>query len=360
MEGFGWYTYEISRRLAKNHPEHTFYFFFDRPYDPQFVFEPNVIPVVLFPQARHPFLFVLYFEYSITKALKKYKIDLFFSPDGYLSLRTKVPQIAVIHDLNFEHYPNDLPKLASNYLRYYFPKFAKKASHILTVSNHSKQDIAATYSISEEKITAIWNSASEMYKPLTEELKITVREKYSKGNPYFLFVGSLHPRKNVERLLSAFSLLHKRGLTDINFDLVIVGNSMWKGVSYESMVPDNIKNRVRFVGYQPLDNLAEIVGAASLLTYVPYFEGFGIPLVEAMKCGVPLLTSNASCLPEIAGEAALYCDPFDVESIAVQMQKFIQNENLQMDLQKISLERGRLFSWDVSAEKVWEQLQKFI
>ena len=128
MEGFGWYTYEVVKRLVENHPEHEFIFFFDRPYDSNFIFGENVTPVVLFPQARHPFLFYWWFEFSIPKALKEHKCDLFFSPDGYLSLKTSVPQIGVIHDINFEHNPKDLKWLMRKYYQRYFPKFAKKSS----------------------------------------------------------------------------------------------------------------------------------------------------------------------------------------------------------------------------------------
>ena len=152
MEGFGWVTYEVCKRLTEMHPEHTFYLLFDRKYDDRFVFGDNCIPVILRPPARHPILFHFWFDYSVTYALKKFKIDAFFSPDGYLSKRTKVPQYNIIHDLNFEHYPEDLPK---KHLRYYtknFPLFAEKAKHIFTVSNFSKEDIIQQYGIDESKI----------------------------------------------------------------------------------------------------------------------------------------------------------------------------------------------------------------
>ncbi|MFN3342698.1 MAG: hypothetical protein ACK40M_08385, partial [Flavobacteriales bacterium] len=108
MEGFGWYSYETLRRIVVAHPEHEFIFLFDRPFDRRFVFASNVIPIVIGPQARHPFLFWIWLEVSVKRALKKYKADVFVSPDGYLSLGTAVPSVAVIHDLNFEHYPKDL------------------------------------------------------------------------------------------------------------------------------------------------------------------------------------------------------------------------------------------------------------
>src|SRR6218665_2161300 len=178
MEGFGWYTYEVTKRLVENHPEHEFVLFFDRPFDPKFVFGPNATPVVLFPQAHHPILFVWWFNWSITKALKKYKCDVFFSPDGYLSLRTSVPQIPVIHDLNFEYHPEDLQRKHRNYYRKYFPKFAKKAKHILTVSEYSKQDIVKLYGIPSDKITVAWNGAADDFKPFQATVIL------SEGIPY--------------------------------------------------------------------------------------------------------------------------------------------------------------------------------
>ena len=123
LEGIGWYSFEIVSRIVKNHPEHDFYFLFDRPFHPDFVFAKNVKPIVLSPQARHPFLWYLWFEFSVSKFLKKNNIDLFFSPDGYLSLNTNVKTLLTIHDLNFEHFPEQLPFLTRKYYQYFTPKF---------------------------------------------------------------------------------------------------------------------------------------------------------------------------------------------------------------------------------------------
>lgn len=356
MEGFGWYTYEITKRLVENHPEHTFYFFFDRPFDKQFIFGENVVPVVLNPPARHPILFYVYFEFAITKALKKYKIDVFFSPDGYLSLRTKTPQIGVIHDLNFEHYPEDIPTFARYYLKHFFPKFAKKATKIITVSNYSKSDLIKTYQIPSEKITVAYNDASADFQPLTQVQIEEVRAKYTDGKPYFLFVGALHPRKNIQRLITAFSefVLQTQSTTQ----LVLVGSSLWGETDYLKNIPQKIREQIRFIGYQQKEDLVKITAAAHMLTYIPYFEGFGIPLVEAMRCGVPILTSNVSSLPEVLGNAGLICNPFDIDSIVHQMINFESNITLQHELKQLALERAKTFSWDQSAGIVWEEIEK--
>ena len=164
LEGIGWFTKESLERICKAHPEHEFLFIFDRSYDESFIFAPNVSGHVLAPQARHPLLFKLYFNWSIPYFLKKHDVDLFVSPDGFLSLRTDLPQIAVIHDINFEHFPKALPPHITRYYKSYFPRFAKKADRIVTVSEYSKKDISQCYGIDEGKIDVVYNGASDLYR----------------------------------------------------------------------------------------------------------------------------------------------------------------------------------------------------
>lgn len=355
MEGFGWYTYEICRRIVQTHPEHEFVFFFDRSYHPDFLFGKNVTPVVLSPPARHPLLFILWFDWALPSALKKHNIDVFFSPDGYLSLRTKIPQIATIHDINFEHYPEDIPRMPRLYLRHFFPKFAKKAKHIITVSEYSKKDLVETYDVPKEKITAIWNGASDQFTPLASQKQAVIRRQESQGNPYFLFVGSLHPRKNLSRLLAAYNLYLERN-PDSPYDLMIVGAALWKEENFTKQLDEKTKQRIHFKGHLPLSQLTKIVASAHVFIYVPYFEGFGIPLVEAMQCGVPILSGNLTSLPEVAGDAALYCDPFSVEDIAAKLAYLAQDEETRADLSAKGKQRAILFSWDIAADQVWDVL----
>lgn len=356
MEGFGWYTYETTRRLVEQHPEHTFILFFDRAYDERFIFGTNVIPVVLHPQARHPLLFVLWFELAVHRALKKYKADVFFSPDGFLSLRSKVPQIPVIHDLNFEYYPQDIPRAAKIYLRHFFPKFAKKAAKIVTVSHYSKSDISRTYQIDPSRIAVGWNGASEQFVPLDGAKKAEVRNEFSLGNEYFLFVGALHPRKNVGRLLQAFERYQQSGG---EHHLVIVGENLWKNKpAFAADLSPETRSRIHFTGHLPLETLTKVTASAICLVFVPYFEGFGIPLVEAMRCGVPVISGNLTSLPEVAGDAALYVNPFDVQEIADAMQKISGDQDLQEKLSAAGLQRAELFSWDHTAETIWNAIME--
>lgn len=359
MEGFGWYSYEIAKRLVEGHPEHEFIFLFDRPYDERFLFADNIKPVVLSPPARHPFLFIFWFEVAVKRALKKYQADVFFSPDGYLSLRSDVPQIPVIHDLNFVHNPGDLKPLMSWYYNRYFPKFAKKATRIITVSDYSKKDIEEQYGVDSNKIHAVWNGASDAFKEIDSHSKTDVRKLYTEGKPYILFVGALHPRKNLKRLIEAFATIKEdESLED--FQLLIVGTELWKRGLEPIEISEKLKSSIHFTGHVELEKLVDIYGAATCLAFIPYFEGFGIPLVEAMKCGTPILAANRTSLPEVAGDAALYCDPFDVEDISEKLKKLLRDPELQSELRTKGLERAKLFSWDKAAEQVWEVIESVL
>lgn len=355
LEGFGNYTLEISRRLCQNHPEHQFYLFFDRPYSEKYLFSENAHGVVVGPVTRHPILNVIWGNISLPRALKRYNIDLFWSPDGICNLRTKIPQVASIHDLNFEHNPKDLPWFVRHYHRFFYPRFAKKAEHIISVSEYSKKDILKTYNIPPEKVTAIYNGACEHFTLVNLDEKNEIRSLYAEGRPFFVFVGSILPRKNVERLLQAFSLYHKKYS---EYHLVIVGSNMWRNQALH--IPPEIIEFVTFTGHVHSNDLSKIMGSAFALVYPPYFEGFGIPLVEAMKSGIPIVSSNKTCLPEIAGNAAIYFDPFNIEEIATQMSKINEDSDLRKELVINGKERVKDFSWDQSAEKTWQVLERFL
>lgn len=359
MEGFGWYTYETISRLVKMHPDISFYFFFDRPYDDKFVFGENVTPVVLYPPARHPILFKIWFDFSVSRALKKYNIDLFISPDGYLSLTSDVKQIAVIHDLNFEHYPDDIPPKASRYLRNYFPKFAKRANHILTVSEFSKKDIIRTYGIKSEKITVAYNGAAECFSPTDLSIQELTRNSYTNGKQYFLFVGALHPRKNIKRLLEAFDLF--KAETGSKTQLLIVGSSYyWSSEMKKTLKLMEYQEDVHFSGHIELTELVKIYGAARALVFVSYFEGFGIPIVEAMKCGCPVLISENTACHEVAGDAALTCDAFSVNSIQQALIQLNADDKLRENLSAKGVKQAEKFQWDNTAEIMSDVMNKFL
>lgn len=357
LEGIGWFTFETLQRITRDNPEHEFIFIFDRPYSPEFIFAGNVTPVVVAPPARHPFLFYLWFDFRIPRILKKYKADIFVSPDGYLSLRTKVPQLAVIHDINFLHRPEDLPWLMGHYYNFFFPKFARKAKRIATVSFYSKEDIVRSYKIDYDKIDVVYDGVNGIYQPIPEPDKIRVREKYTDGEAYFLFVGALHPRKNVSGLLKAFDAFKFE--TNHKIKLVIVGGEMHKtGDIFETYDNLRFKKDVVFTGRVSTEELRDIFGAAYALTFVPFFEGFGIPVVEAMSAGVPVICSNTTSLPEVGGNAVLYADPMKIGQITEAMIQLASDDNLRQSLIEKGFEQRKRFSWDETAGLLWKSINR--
>ena len=357
LEGIGWFTLETLKRMALNHPEHQFVFIFDRPYNPEFIFAENIKPVVIGPPSRHPVLWYLWFQFSIPWVLKKHKADLFLSPDGYLSLRTKVPQLAVIHDINFVHRPEDLPWLIARYYNYFFPKFAQIAKRIATVSFYSKEDIARSFKISYDKIDVVYDGINQIFEPLSETEKTEIRNKYTRGAGYFLFVGALHPRKNVSGLLQAFDTFKSE--TTNNIKLMIVGGEMHKtGDIFETYENMKFKNDVIFTGRVTTGELHDIFGAALALAFVPFFEGFGIPVVEAMSAGVPVICSNTTSMPEVGGDAVVYADPMKIDQITDAMIKLADDQQLRKNLVEKGFKQKNKFSWDETAHLLWESVKR--
>ncbi len=359
LEGIGWFTYESMKRIVLNHPEHTFYFIFDRRHDPQFVFAENVIPVEIFPPARHPYLWYVYFEFSIPRILRKIKPDLFLSTDGWLSLRTHVPQVDVIHDLNFEHRQDFLKSRYQNFYTRFFPRYARKAVRIATVSEFSKQDIHRFYHIPEEKIDVVYNGSNAVYKPLSEEEQVYVRQQYADGCRYFLFVSAIHKRKNLANILRAFDRYKKEAGDDTRF--LVVGARAGKQDDVDAVLRSmSFAQDVRFLGRLSAEELSQVMASALALVYATLFEGFGIPIVEAFNAETAVITSNVTSMPEVAGDAALLVDPNSVEEIAVAMTKLATNETLRQELiQKGRLQRNR-FSWDLTAQRLWDCVMRAV
>lgn len=356
LEGIGWFSAESLKRITNSHPEHEFIFIFDRKYDESFVFSKNVTPVVLGPPTRHPILWWLWLEFRIPHILKKYKADIFISPDGFLSLRSKVPALPVIHDINFEHYPQQLPKLVRKYYCKYFPIWAKKAMRIGTVSEFSKQDIAESYDIPKDKIDVYYNGSNTLYLPASPGKIKSVKHTYSDGNPYFLFVGALNPRKNIPGLLRSFDIFKETDTQD--FRLLIVGDAMHKTDAIKQTLSKmKHSDNVIFTGRLSPQNLGSILSSAYALCFVPFFEGFGIPIVEAMYCDVPVICSNTSSMPEVAGDATLLVNPKKDKEITSAMHMLANNPELCEEL----IEKGRIqrekFSWNLTAKKFWDSIE---
>lgn len=357
LEGIGIFTRETLQRITKAHPEHQFYFLFDRPYDESFLFCDNISPIVAYPQARHPYLWYLFFEYGIPLKLRSIRPDLFLSTDGWIPTKLNIPVVNVIHDLNFKHHPEFVPPVVRRYYDRFFPKFARNSTRIATVSEFSKQDIHDSYQVPTDKIDVVYNGTNPAYTPLSEEQKRTIRQQYTNGCDYFLFVGLIHKRKNLDNIFRAFDRFKEQ--TGAATKLVVVGDKKWwAGEIENTYLQMRYREDVIMLGRQQTDVLSALTASATALVYASLFEGFGQPIVDAFNAHTPVITSNLSSMPEVAGDAALLVNPYREEEIADAMCQLQQSPALCHELVERGMARKDLFTWDRTAELLWETLEK--
>ncbi len=355
MDGLAWYAYEILQRMVKKHPDDEFIFFFDRQPDKDFIFAPNVKPIVLFPQARHPFLWFCFFELSLPKAIKKENIDVFFSPDGFLSMKSDVKSLNVIHDLNFEHLSNTLPPLVYVYYRFFFPKYAKKANKLATVSNFSRLDIGQQYDIDTKDIIVIPNACAKDFYSISTSEQTKICKQYTMGKPFFICVGTINKRKNIVNILLAFEKFKQKGHIE---QLLFVGNRKhWDKEMTYTLNKMKFKDEVIFTNYISTAVLNKLLASAKALLYPSLFEGFGVPILEAFACHTPVISSNITAMPEVAGDAAILVNPYNTDEIVEAMCNIIKDKTLTQNLIEKGQKQLQKFSWDKSETLVWQELQ---
>ncbi|MCZ2392513.1 MAG: glycosyltransferase family 4 protein [Chitinophagales bacterium] len=358
LEGIGVYTQEVSKRLVKILPEHEWFFFFDRKYDESFIPNEQIQPILTYPPARHPLLWYWWFEKSLPQKFKKHQIDLFFSPDGYLSLSTNIPQLLTIHDIAFEYYPQSIPWLVNQYYRHYTPQFCQKAQHIFTISQQTKSDLVNNYTIAPNKISVSPNGVSEIFQPLSETEKSIIQNQYTQALPYFLYVGAIHPRKNVISIFQSFEKF-KDNYPNSPHQLVIVGRKAWSNSELMQFF-DQMKYQKEVIWLEniPRKQLIQIMGAATALIYLSLYEGFGLPIIESMACGVTCITSQNSPMSEILQDGGLTVNPLDIDEVSNAMNKLASKPSYLHTLNIKCLEISRNYTWDKSAMSIAEKIEQ--
>ena len=355
LEGIGYFTREVFQCLSRKYPQHQFYFFFDRPFEKEFIFAHNVHPVVIGPPARHPVLWKYWFDFRLPGQLRKIKADVFVSTDGFCSLTTNIPQCLVVHDLGFLHQPLAYKGSHLRFLKFFTPRFLQKAAKVATVSGFSKADIMEHYKVPANKIDVVYSAVKNGFKPADFEEAQTVKAKYTQGKEFFLYIGALQPRKNLVNLLKAFSLFKKRQKSEMK--LVFSGRLAWKNNQFlELLKTYKYCEDVVLTGYLPEQELVSLLGSAYAMVYPSFFEGFGVPVLEAMQSHVPALTSKSSSMEEIGEDAALYFDPHDVKDMGEKLMLIYKDENLRSRLIEKGKEISRKYSWERTADLLWESI----
>ncbi|MEO5648079.1 MAG: glycosyltransferase family 1 protein [Chitinophagaceae bacterium] len=355
LEGYGYFIYETFTRMAVKYPEHKFIFIFDRAFDCNLQFPINVTMVIKGPGARHPILWWIWYNFSLPAVAKEYHADVIVSPDGFCSLNTNIPQCLVVHDLSFLHYPAFNKKSHLRFSKFFMPKFLKRAASIATVSEFSKYDIIKQYKIPTAKIDVVYSGISAQFLPVSLEEREKTKSAYSDGREYFLFTGAIHPRNNLVNLLKAFSIFKKRQKSGMK--LVIAGRIASQYESFlNSLKSYKFREDVVLTGYLERTELVKLTASAYAMIYPSFFEGFGVPPLEAMRCGVPVVTSPNSAMQEICADAALYADPNNPADIATQIMLLFKDENLRNEMISAGLAHSQIYNWDRTANLLWESI----
>jgi len=292
-------------------------------------------------------------QFSVPFALSRARVDLFHAPHYVVSPLVTTPFVVTIHDCIHLRFPKDLPNRAAHaYVRTMMGMSAKRSKRVLTVSRASKDDILHYLHVPADKVEVIYNALDErLASPPTEADVEMVRERFQLTSPFILYTGNIKPHKNVDRLIEAYSILHRRGVGDVK--LLIIGDAISKYPNLRRLVHRfQLHQQVRFLGFVPDATLAVLYKLASVFVFPSRYEGFGLPPLEAMAAGVPVVTSNVSSLPEVVGDAALLIDPMDAGAIADAMARVLGDRALAAELVRRGHERVKAFSWDRSVQRV--------
>ncbi len=287
----------------------------------------------------------------------KQKPDIFFSPTHYIPRFSpkSIKKIVTIFDLSFLHFPEMFTKKDLWQLKNGTNFSTQNADHIITISKFSKNDICKQYKIKKEKVTvALPGFDKHIFHPAGKQIVLNKTfKKYNIEDSYIIYIGTIQPRKNILRLIEAFS--HIQG----NLKLVIAGKSSGegkKGWMFQDILNApkkfGIENRVIFTGFIPTDNLKDLLVGAIAFILPSLWEGFGIPVVEAMACGVPVIVSNVSSLPEVTGDAGMLIDPYSINQIEQAIRTIVNDKKLQVKYSKLSQTQAKKFSWDRMAKTV--------
>jgi len=300
-------------------------------------------------------------QLRIPLAVRREAVTLFHAPHYVLPPLVTCRSVVTIHDCIHLMFPQYLPnRMALVYARTSITLAARRATRVLTVSESSKRDILRFVDIPADKIDVIYNAYDERFgiEPREEDV-VRVRERYQLHDEFVLYAGNVKPHKNLERLIEAFDLVRKRGLEHLK--LVLIGDEISKYAALRRAVCSHqLHKYVRFLGYLPEATLAVMYRLAGVFVFPSLYEGFGLPPLEAMASGTPVVTSNVSSLPEVAGDAAVLVDPYDPQSIAGGIERVLCDESLRRELRAKGLARAKQFSWETSVRRVREIYQQAV
>jgi glycosyltransferase involved in cell wall biosynthesis len=300
-------------------------------------------------------------QIAVPLDLRRERADLFHAPHYVLPPLTPCRSVVTIHDCIHLRFPQYLPnRLGYAYARGSLWIAAHRSARILTVSETSKRDILRYLHVPESKVTVIPNAFDERFseQPPADDV-MRVRERYQLNDPFILYAGNIKPHKNLERLIEAFHTIRRGDLEHVK--LLIIGDEISKYAALRRTVHRyKLHKHVRFFGFVPDATLAILYRLARVFVFPSLYEGFGLPPLEAMASGTPVITSNVSSLPEVVGDAAMLVDPYEPDAIAGAMRRVLSDDRLRDDMRERGLARAREFSWGQSIRRVRQIYEEVI
>ncbi len=351
--GKGWYTHEMVEQLLKNFPGDMFILYTDQPY-PEWEHYKNAVQK-FFPPSP------LRWHFKVLKDLKEERPDVYFAPTSYIipSFAPKwLPVVATVHDLVAWLFATRHHLKATIIERMTLPLAVKKISTFVTVSSNTKRDLQHFFKIPSEKIEVIPCGAGEQFQPLSAEQTEVFRREKNLPEKYILAVGTLEPRKNFVTLIKAFAEVVKQ---HPEYSLVIVGGKGWYFEKiFETVKGCELEDSVKFAGYVEDRDLPGYYNTATCLVFPSLYEGFGIPLLEAMKSGCPVITSNVSSMPEVVGDAAILVSPASIPELSQAIERLIASKELRAELSQKGRIQSAKFSWKNSAQELRGLFEKLV
>jgi glycosyltransferase involved in cell wall biosynthesis len=358
MAGAAVYTYELARALAAVDRENE-YVIFAR--GPHFDDLPAMRPGLRVVKVRAPSrpLRLLWEQSVLPMRLRRLRIDVLHSPHHTTPLVScGCRRVVTIHDLTFLLLPERYPPTRRLYFQVMTRLSARVADAVIVPSEAVREDVVRLLRVPPERLFVVPEAAGPAFHPQDAVAIEAVRSRYGLEGPFLLSVGSLEPGKNRERLLQAFARLRDRGL---KHSLVVAGQQAWR---YEGEAPLarrlGLAESVRFLGHVPRADLPALYSAADALVFPSLYEGFGLPALEALACGTPVVVSNVSALPEVVDDAALQVSPLDVEALADAMERLLRDDRLRADLRERGLQRAAQFSWEKAARQTAEVYHRVV
>lgn len=297
---------------------------------------------------RIPTVRILWEQLGLPLQARFSKVDVLHGTVNVLPLAMRAPTVVTLHDLSFMRHPERFPKAKALYLRAAIAQTVRSATRIMALSEHTRSDLLELFDVPLERLSVVYPGVDEKFQPLPPEEREDAHRTLFEGKPFILHVGTLEPRKNVDVLVRAFALVRRElGLPHV---LALVGAKGWGYESIFSVVDElRLRDAVRFVSYVPAADLPLWYNCADLFVYPSAYEGFGLPVLEAMACGVPTITSASSALQELASDACLTVEPGSVEALVMGLKRVFEDEHLRAKMRVAGVERASRFTWNETA-----------